>query len=67
MRKIRVYQDYGFAVGALDALDSEAGRFATRDRSYIRLYSKGDGFDKGLIEGTNVRRSAFSRLAPIIR
>lgn len=59
MREIRVYQDYGFAVGALDALDSEAGRFAIRERSYIRLYSKGDGFDKELIEGTSVRCSAF--------
>ncbi len=59
MREIKVYQDHGFAVGALDALDSEAGRFAIGERSYIRLYSKGDGFDKELIEGTSVKCSAF--------
>lgn len=59
MREIKVYQDHGFAVGALDALDSEAGRFAVGERSYIRLYSKGDGFDKELIEGTSVSCSAF--------
>ena len=59
MREIKVYQDHGFAVGTLDALDSEAGRFATKKRSYIRLYSKGDSFDKELIEGTSIRCSAF--------
>ena len=59
MREIKVYQDHGFAVGALETLDSEAGRFAIKERSYVRLYSKGDGFDKELIEGTTIKCSAF--------
>ena len=59
MREIKVYREYGFAVGALETLDSEAGRSAIKERSYVRLYSKGDGFRNELIEGTSVTCSAF--------
>ena len=59
LREIAVYQDHGFAVGALQALDSEGGRAALKDRSYVRLYSKGDGYGNELIEGTTVECSAY--------
>ena len=59
MREIKVYREYGFAVGALDTLDSETGRSAIKERSYVRLYSKGDGCRNELIEGTSVTCSAF--------
>ena len=59
MREIKVYREYGFAVGALETLDSETGRSAIKERSYVRLYSKGDGFRNELIEGTSVTCSAF--------
>ena len=59
LREIAVYQDHGFAVGAPQALDSEAGRAALRDRSYVRLYSKGDGYGNELSEGTTVDCSAY--------
>lgn len=59
IREIVVYQEHGFAVGALEAFDSPEGRSALKDRSYVRLYSKGDGFGNELIEGTTVTCSAF--------
>lgn len=59
VREIEVYQKYGFAVGKLDTLDSDTGRSAVKERSYIRLYSKGDGFGNELIEGTTITCSAF--------
>ncbi len=59
IREVVVYQEHGFAVGALQALDSPAGRSALKERSYVRLYSKGDGFGNELIEGTTVTCSAF--------
>ncbi len=59
IREIEVYQAHGFAVDALDALDSAAGRSAIRERSYVRLYSKGDGFGNERIEGTSITCSAF--------
>lgn len=58
MREIGVYQEHGFATGALETLDSDAGRSAMKERSYVRLYSKGDGFNNELIEGTSVTCSA---------
>ena len=58
-REIAVYQDHGFAVGALEVLDSEAGYLVRNERSYVRLYSKGDGFRNELIEGTSVTCSAY--------
>ena len=59
VREVEVYQKYGFAVGKLDALDSDTGRSAVKERSYIRLYSKGDGFGNELIEGTTITCSAY--------
>lgn len=59
LREIKVYQDHGFAVGDLETLDSAAGRSAIRERSYVRLYSKGDGFGNQQIEGTSITCSAF--------
>lgn len=59
IREIDVYRNHGFAAGALVRLDSEAGRLALQERSYVRLYSKGDGFGNELIEGTSVTCSAY--------
>ena len=59
IREVTVYQDHGFAIGDLYALGSDAGQSAMKGRSYIRLYSKGDGFDNELIVGTSVTCSAY--------
>ena len=59
MRQIEVYQEHGFAPGDLVELDSDTARSAMEHRSYLRLYSKGDGFRNELIEGTTVTCSAF--------
>ena len=59
IKEVNVYQKYGFAVGKVDALDSDIGRSAVNERSYIRLYSKGDGFGNELISGTSITCSAF--------
>lgn len=59
IKEVKVYQSYGFAVGKLDALDSNVGQSAIAGRSYIRLYSKGDGFGNELINGTSITCSAF--------
>ena len=57
--EIAVYRDHGFAVGALEALDSKTGHSALKERSYVRLYSKGDRLGNELIEGTWVTCSAY--------
>jgi len=59
MREIEVYREYGFAVCAIETLDSPVGRMALAERSYVRLYSKGDGYGNELIEGTTIECSAF--------
>lgn len=59
IREIVVYQDHGFAVGSVEALNSSTGRAALEARSYVRLYSKGDGFPNELVEGTSVSCSAY--------
>ena len=43
----------------LELLESEMGQLALKDRSYVRLYSKGDSFGNELTEGTFVTCSAF--------
>lgn len=59
IREVKVYQNHGFAIGNLDALDSDAGRSAMKERSYVRLYSKGDDFRNELIRGTSIICSAY--------
>ena len=59
IREVAVYQDHGFAGAALEALESETGRSALKERSYVRLYSKGDGFGNEPIEETSVTCSAY--------
>ena len=46
-----VYQRNGFAVGTLVRLGSDDAAHATTHRSYVRLYSKGDGFDNEISTG----------------
>ena len=59
MREVTIYQEHGFAVGDVNALDSPLGVSATKDRSYVRLYSKGDGYGNELVEGTTIECSAY--------
>lgn len=59
MREARVYQEYGFATEGLVPLNSGSARVAMRAGSYVRLYSKGDGFGHQLFEGTSINVSAF--------
>lgn len=57
--EIDVYRHHGFGVEELVALDSDVGRALLTERSYIRLYSKGDSFGNELIEGTSITCSAY--------
>lgn len=59
IREADVYKNHGFASEGLVPLDSQDGRAAIRDRGYVRIYSKGDGFGKEQIEGTSVTISAY--------
>ena len=59
IEEVGVYQAYGFGVGEVVCVDADEGRRAVADRSYVRLYSKGDGFRNEMIEGTTVVCSAF--------
>ena len=59
IREVEIYQKYGFAIGCLDAVDSDAGRSAVEDRFYVRLYSKGDDFRNERIGGTSITCSAY--------
>ena len=59
IREVEVYQNYGFAIGTLVSLDSEAGQSAVKERAYVRLYSKGDGFGNEPAGGTSVTCSAY--------
>ncbi len=59
IREVEVYQKYGFAVGTLVQLDSKAGESAMMEHSYVRLYSKGDGFGNEPKRGTDVTCSAY--------
>ena len=57
--EVEVYRDHGFGAEEVVALDSDVGRALLAERSYIRLYSKGDSFGNELIAGTNITCSAY--------
>lgn len=60
IQEASVYQQHGFAVGTLVPLGSDDGAHAMQQRSYVRLYSKGDGFPNEMAGGgTIVVCSAF--------
>ena len=55
-----VYQENGYAVGTLVPVNSNDGEHAIRQRAYVRLYSKGDGFPNEMTDGgTTIVCSAF--------
>ncbi len=55
-----IYQRHGFAVGTLIPLSSSDGVYAMGRRSYVRLYSKGDGWSNEMADGaTSMTCSAF--------
>jgi putative mRNA 3-end processing factor len=57
--EVRIYQEYGCAVGPLTLLTCAEGREALKGNTYVRLYSKGDGDPVELKEGTKIVLSAF--------
>ena len=59
IQEIKIYHRHGFAAGALDVLESDRGQSALKERSYVRLYSKGDGFGNEPPDGTSIACSAF--------
>ena len=59
IREVEVYQRHGSAIGGLAAVDSDAARSAVKERSYVRLYSKGDDFRNEQISGTSITCSAY--------
>lgn len=59
MREVEVYQRYGAVAGDLTPLDSDDGRSAIKARSYVRLYSRSDGFGNEPITDTTITCSAY--------
>lgn len=59
LREVEVYRRHGFAVEDVQSLESSSGRAALKERSYVRLYSKGDGWDSERLEGSTVTISAY--------
>ena len=60
IQEAHVYQEHGFAVGTLVPIRSIDGEHAVKERSYLRLYSKGDGFrNEPLDDATTIVCSAF--------
>jgi len=59
LQEVEVYQKYGVILGKIERIDSEQGKYAAKQRSYIRLYSKGDGFGNEPIVDTSIKCSAF--------
>ena len=59
IQEVEVYQNYGIILGKLDSIDSDEGKSASKQRSYIRLYSKGDGFGNEPIADTSIKCSAY--------
>ena len=59
IQEVEVYQHYGMVLGKLDSLNSGEGKSASKQRSYVRLYSKGDGFGNEPIAGTSIKCSAY--------
>ena len=59
VREISVYQRYGLSVGSPYTFDSKIGQLANKERSYVALYSKGDGFSNEPGEGTGITCSAY--------
>lgn len=59
LAQIEIYQQHGFGVGEVHSIDSGAGREAVNQRSYVRLYSRGESFQNELIEGSTISCSAY--------
>ena len=59
LREVEVYRRYGFASERVLALESDEGQAALRERSYVRLYSRGDNIQEDGLIGTSIVVSAF--------
>ena len=59
INEIHVYQGYGLPAGELLLAESDDGRLAMQEKSFVHLYSKGDGFGNEPMDGTSIRCSAY--------
>ncbi len=59
IQEVEVYQKHGIVLGRLVRINSDAGKYAIKQRSYIRLYSKGDGFGNEPIADSSIKCSAY--------
>lgn len=59
IREVEVYRRFGAVTDTLTALDADEGRSARKERSFVRLYSKGDGVLNEPGVGTTITCSAF--------
>ena len=71
IQEVAVYQDHGIVLGELNSLDSDEGKSASKQKSYVRLYTKGDGFGNEPIADTSIKCSAYmathSNSSPLTR
>ncbi|MYB17547.1 MAG: hypothetical protein F4018_03355 [Acidobacteria bacterium] len=59
IREVDVYRRFGLTTCDVITLDSDDGQAALRQRSYVRLYSKGDVTGNEPMVGTSIACSAF--------
>ncbi|MDE2850354.1 MAG: hypothetical protein OXP74_07030 [Acidobacteriota bacterium] len=59
IREVEVYRQFGLATDTLTPLDTGEGQTALKRRSFVRLYSKGDGVSNEPGVGTTITCSAF--------
>ena len=59
IREVEVYRRFGLATDTLTPLCTDEGQSALKERSFVRLYSKGDGIPNEPGVGTTIMCSAF--------
>lgn len=59
IQEVEVYQNCGIALGKVESLSSDEGISASKQKAYVRLYSKGDGFGNEPITDTSIKCSAY--------
>jgi putative mRNA 3-end processing factor len=58
--EIRIYREFGYAIGDLLLMDSCEGQEAVESGRYVRLYGKGDRFPVDIPNGVTMVLSAFA-------
>ena len=59
IQEINVYQNHGLATEEVFSVNSDEGKRALAERSYVRLYAKGDELKNEPARGTKIKCSAF--------